>query len=418
ERKLRWLEPPRSVLVIKKPGDTRTESALIEVSRWLTRNYNYLSIYVEDDVYDDLRERESILNPIPRPCNTLPASMSDDENDSPPVKCQGAPDLSFIDLVITLGGDGTILHAGSLFGSECPPIVSFSMGTIGFLLGFGISSYRPTLRRLLEGSDMPVLLRMRLACTVHRQNGERIIVGDRTLKTHVLNEVVLHRGRQPQLITADVFVNDEYLTEKVVADGLIVSTPTGSTAYSLSAGGPILHPSVNSLLINPICPRSLSFRPVLLPPTSVLKMRISSASRGMGEVSVDGKDWWVLRPGEYLRIHRSAYPVPCIARDPRTLSWVHAIRDSLKWNQTFTPARPWEVEPPPLEFVEEDGFGDLGLEREGFSINHFSMDPEASRRFEELRVDVVSDEEEAYKEGVDSSENERQGDDEVKSRAS
>lgn len=89
-----------------------------------------------------------------------------------------------------------------------------------------------------------------------------------------MNEVTLHRGRSPHLTTIDCFVDDEYLTE-CVADGLIVATPTGSTAYSLSAGGPIVHPSVQSLLITPICPRSLSFRTVLLPPSSNIALKVN-----------------------------------------------------------------------------------------------------------------------------------------------
>ncbi|KAJ3342095.1 hypothetical protein HDU93_003311 [Gonapodya sp. JEL0774] len=135
----------------------------------------------------------------------------------------------------------------------------------------------------------------------------------------------------------------------------------------------------------------------------------------MGGVSVDGRDLWVLRGGEYLRIRRSPYPVPCIVRDDRNLSWVHTIRNSLKWNQNFSPARPWHVEGfgvSPLEFVEEDGFGDLGLGREGH-IGAFPTNEEATRRIEELQVDFVSDEEAVYKEGLNGTDDERKGDGEL-----
>jgi NADH kinase len=118
-----------------------------------------------------------------------------------------------------------------------------------------------------------------------------------------MNEVTLHRGRFPHLTTIDCFVDDQYLTE-CVADGLIVATPTGSTAYSLSAGGPIVHPSVQSLLLTPICPRSLSFRTVLLPPSSNIELKIGEKSRSQIEVSIDGQEIFMLHKGEYVKVNR------------------------------------------------------------------------------------------------------------------
>jgi NADH kinase len=117
-------------------------------------------------------------------------------------------------------------------------------------------------------------MRMRLFCSLHQPNGKRIeLDGKEVEDRQVMNEVSLHRGRYPHLTSIECRVDHEYLTE-CIADGLIVSTPTGSTAYSLSAGGPIVHPSVQSLVMTPICPRSLSFRTVLLPPSSIIELKV------------------------------------------------------------------------------------------------------------------------------------------------
>lgn len=131
-----------------------------------------------------------------------------------------------------------------------------------------------------------LMMRMRLFCSLHQLNGKRIEVdGVEVDDRQVMNEVTLHRGRFPHLTTIDCFVDNQYLTE-CVADGLIVSTPTGSTAYSLSAGGPIVHPSVQSMVLTPICPRSLSFRTVLLPPSSNIELKVKRVFNSIKRILV------------------------------------------------------------------------------------------------------------------------------------
>ncbi|KAG8717009.1 NADH kinase pos5, partial [Ceratobasidium sp. 395] len=152
------------------------------------------------------------------------------------------PDRPEIDLIITLGGDGTILHASSMFNTgPVPPVLSFSMGTLGFLLPFHINSLPTALDDVFSGTAT-VLPRMRLACTFHDERGKVIHDEDGGAPLQAMNEITLHRGRSPHLTIINAFVDDAHLTE-AVSDGLIVSTPTGSTAYSLSCGGPIVHPS-------------------------------------------------------------------------------------------------------------------------------------------------------------------------------
>jgi len=183
-----------------------------------------------------------------------------------------------------------------------------------------------------------------------------------------MNEVSLHRGPSPHLNTIDVFVDGQHLTE-AVCDGLIVSTPTGSTAYSLSAGGPIVHPSLSAIVLTPICPRSLSFRPLVFPSSSSITLRVrdlpdqatfyglthflqvGDKSRSASGVSMDGQSSRVLNPGESVRVHASRYPIPCINRSSisddmqdrksegvgpgKEDDWVRDINNLLQYNATF-----------------------------------------------------------------------------------
>jgi NAD kinase len=140
-----------------------------------------------------------------------------------------------------------MLHVSSLFPKTAPPIVSFSLGTLGFLMPFRFEDYQTILDKMINNSQIETLNRMRLQITIKSCDSDSI----QTFQA--LNDVVIHRTRESHLLTVDCFTNDEFLTD-AVADGVIVCTPTGSTAYSLSAGGPIVHPSVQQILLTPISP--------------------------------------------------------------------------------------------------------------------------------------------------------------------
>jgi len=254
-----------------------------------------------------------------------------------------------IDLVVTLGGDGTILHASSLFSvGAVPPVLSFSMGTLGFLLPFHIDDFAKALETVFEGKAT-ILNRMRLSCTFYDHESEKIGTDD--VAWQVMNEVALHRGSSPHLNTIDIFVDGQHLTE-AVSDGVIVSTPTGSTAYSLSAGGPIVHPSLSALVLTPICPRSLSFRPLVFPSSSSVTLRIGDRSRAAAGVSMDGRVSYILNPGDSVTVQASPFPVPCINRSSivednederqgegagpgKEDDWVRDINNLLQYNATF-----------------------------------------------------------------------------------
>ncbi|KAG0171071.1 NADH kinase pos5 [Apophysomyces sp. BC1015] len=315
------------------------------MATWLHEHQPNLNIVVEPEVAEQFHEKLPFVHVI-------------DRN-------QKQEYTRTVDFAITLGGDGTILHLSSLFPKSAPPVLCFSMGTLGFLMSFHYSNFQRVLKDVIDGK-VSLMLRMRLFCSLHQSDGKRISVDGKEIgmvyfglrwvsgsKTPVkgdwqaMNEVSLHRGRYSHLTYIDCYVDDQYLTE-CVADGLIVSTPTGSTAYSLSAGksGPIVHPSVQSFVLTPICPRSLSFRPVLLPPNANIHLKagsfsaesasqIGEASRSQIEVSVDGQEIFMLNKGDYLKVRMSKYPIPCVARINADNDWATDINELLKWNQNF-----------------------------------------------------------------------------------
>ncbi|KAH7048873.1 ATP-NAD kinase-like domain-containing protein [Linnemannia elongata] len=315
--KLHWEEGPRTILIIKKPNDDLTDKALVDVASWIHTKYPHTNIVVEPDVADAFADSLPFVYTIPEGKRVEYTRVTD--------------------LVITLGGDGTILHTSSLFNSAVPPVISFSMGTLGFLLPYHINNYQTALAKLIENQNASLLLRMRLKCTLHGPDGRRLQAKDGSGRINdltVMNEVNLHRGRYPHLTSIGCFVDGHMITE-AVADGLIIASPTGSTAYSLSAGGSIVHPSIQTLLLTPICPRSLSFRPVLLPPNATIQLKIGEKSRGPAEVSLDGKETFFLDKNEFLQVCMSPFPMPCVNRVHAGEDWMKDINDLLKWNQSF-----------------------------------------------------------------------------------
>lgn len=148
----------------------------------------------------------------------------------------------------------------------------------------------------------------------------------------VLNELVVDRGPSPYVSLLELFGDDHHMTT-VQADGLTVSTPTGSTAYSLSAGGSLVHPEVPALLITPICPHTLSFRPMLLPESIDLRICVPYSSRSTAWASFDGRGRIELRQGDHIKVTASAYPFPTVCADNQSTDWFHAISRTLKWNE-------------------------------------------------------------------------------------
>ncbi|KAL9615967.1 MAG: hypothetical protein Q9160_009111 [Pyrenula sp. 1 TL-2023] len=382
-----WPAPLQNVLLVKKECSSTVTDALIEYAKYvpfavrLTRltssrhlkdNYSNLNILMEPQTASETSKAFQF------PIFTTNDAVA--HNSLLHLKT---------DFVTTFGGDGTILHAASLFATShnVPPILSFSMGTLGFLGEWKFAEYkrafrevytaglaiqdRPKLNRdnaveadadssrwsSVQGKSMGstrgarVLIRNRLKVGVFAADGTPIRAS-RTTKSHhndlhAMNEVIIHRGKDPHLAIVEVYVGGRFLTE-AVADGMIISTPTGSTAYSLSSGGSIVHPLVSSVLLTPICPRSLSFRPLVLPASTSVTLRISEKNRSRElEVSIDGVrrshgiavGTEVKVVGEEVRQTRNFWEggIPCVMRGAggvgnRDDGWVGGLNGLLKFN--------------------------------------------------------------------------------------
>ncbi|KAG0183528.1 NADH kinase pos5 [Apophysomyces sp. BC1034] len=272
---LDWTERPRTVLIVKKPNDVKTENALIQMATWLHEHQPNLNIVVEPEVAEQFHEKLPFVHVI-------------DRN-------QKQEYTRTVDFAITLGGDGTILHLSSLFPKSAPPVLCFSMGTLGFLMSFHYSNFQRVLKDVIDGK-VSLMLRMRLFCSLHQSDGKRISVDGKEIgmvyfglrwvsgsKTPVkgdwqaMNEVSLHRGRYSHLTYIDCYVDDQYLTECVIGE----------------------------------------------------------ASRSQIEVSVDGQEIFMLNKGDYLKVRMSKYPIPCVARINADNDWATDINELLKWNQNF-----------------------------------------------------------------------------------
>ncbi|KAJ4934539.1 hypothetical protein JOQ06_007332 [Pogonophryne albipinna] len=300
-QKLTWNKPPKSVLVIKKIRDASLLQPFKELCIFLTEVKDMI-VYVEKKVLED-------------------PAISDDENFGAITEkfCTFRDDLDDIsnrvDFIICLGGDGTLLYASSLFQESVPPVMAFHLGSLGFLTPFKFDTYQSQVDQVIEG-NAAIVLRSRLKVRVLKENWEKkarldekgIILtnGDtesrwKSVQYQVLNEVVVDRGPSSYLSNVDLFL-DGHLITTVQGDGVIVSTPTGSTAYAVAAGASMIHPNVPAIMITPICPHSLSFRPIVVPAGVELKIMLSCDARNTAWVSFDGRKRQEICHGDRLTL--------------------------------------------------------------------------------------------------------------------
>jgi len=232
-----------------------------------------------------------------------------------------------IDFVVCLGGDGTLLYASSMFQQSVPPIMSFHLGSLGFLTPFKFEDFEAQVTYVLEG-HAALTLRSRLRCILIKKEEASVKPSTNQL---VLNEVVINRGPSPYLSNIDLYLDGKMITS-VQGDGLIVSTPTGSTAYAVAAGASMIHPSVPAVMVTPICPHSLSFRPIVVPAGVELKISVSPDSRNTAWVSFDGRKRQELCHGDSLTVTTSIYPIPSICAQDQITDWFDSLAECLHWN--------------------------------------------------------------------------------------
>lgn len=227
-----------------------------------------------------------------------------------------------VDLAIVLGGDGTMLNIVRTLTPLGIPLVGVNQGRLGFLTDISLDTMQQTIDALLDG-EFVTEQRMLLSTRILRDGAE-------VFNSLAFNEVVLHRGNNSNMIEFEVRIDGEYLYNQR-ADGLIVATPTGSTAYALSAGGPLLHPSLDLIALVPVCPHTLSNRPIVVKSESVLEILLHRTTNV--RVRFDSHTYFDLQESDKVVVTRYARTA-CLLH-PVGHSYYHTLREKLLWNKSL-----------------------------------------------------------------------------------
>ncbi|HXY01748.1 MAG TPA: NAD(+)/NADH kinase [Candidatus Limnocylindrales bacterium] len=225
------------------------------------------------------------------------------------------------DLLLVLGGDGTILAAAREAAPNGIPILPVNLGGLGFLTSFTLEELYPALEDALAGR---AAINERVLLMAERTHNGKVLAQQR-----VLNDAVVHKGTLARMIELELYIDSGFVC-RYRADGLIVATPTGSTAYSMSAGGPIVHPEVESILITPICPHTLSDRPVVVSDTSKIELKLAATSDSVF-LTMDGQIGLPMQVGDGVRITRAAERLKLI--HPPNKTYFEILRNKLKWGE-------------------------------------------------------------------------------------
>jgi NAD+ kinase len=231
------------------------------------------------------------------------------------------PDLpGQVDVLVVLGGDGTLLSVARLVGDLGVPILGVNLGGLGFLAALTVDELYPSLDALLR-DELVIEERMMLAATVSRQ-------GERLAEYVALNDMVITKSAMSRIIRLEVAVDDEFATG-YRADGLIISTPTGSTAYCLSAGGPIVFPTMDAVVLTPICSHTLTNRPIVLPASQRIEVTLVTDQDVM--LTADGQVGFALKPWDTVEIRRASSRIRLLR--PPHKHFISVLRTKLKWGE-------------------------------------------------------------------------------------
>jgi len=228
------------------------------------------------------------------------------------------------DLAIVVGGDGSLLGAARDLSKSSIPILGVNRGRLGFLTDISPEELEQRLARVLEGEYIE---EKRFLLDTHvKRNGEPMGFGT------ALNDIVLHPGRSTRMIGFDLYIEGQFVYSQL-SDGLIVSTPTGSTAYALSAGGPIMHPKLDAIVLVPMFPHTLSSRPIVVDGGSEIKLIIDEANETWPQVSCDGQQELACAPGDSISIAKKPFRLNLI--HPSDHNFYATCREKLGWASTI-----------------------------------------------------------------------------------
>jgi len=237
---------------------------------------------------------------------------------------EGCPRLqipTLSDMIIVLGGDGTMLSVCRLVGERETPILGVNIGGLGFLTEVQREEIYDVLEEVLKGK-CPVEERIMLEAHVYRKD-------ESIAEYAVMNDVVVNKGALARIIDLETYIDRDYVTT-FRADGLIVATPTGSTAYALSAGGPILYPTLKSIVLAPICPHMLTNRPIVLPDNVLIEMILRSPAEDVF-LTVDGQVGFSLNLDDIIEVKKSQFKTKLLT--PSGKKYFQILRTKLKWGE-------------------------------------------------------------------------------------
>jgi NAD+ kinase len=226
-----------------------------------------------------------------------------------------------VDLAIVLGGDGTMISAARLLKNSNAPVLGINYGSLGYITEFRIEELYESLERVLIG-DFTLDSRVTLDVT-HERNGKQLS------KNRVLNDVVINKAALARIIEIEATLDDLYVND-FRADGLIISTPTGSTAYNLSAGGPIVFPSMNAIVMTPICPFTLSNRPIVVPDSAKIELKLKTENEEVA-LTLDGQIGFVLTIDDIIRVRKSKTTLNLVK--PPNRNYFDVLRNKLRWGR-------------------------------------------------------------------------------------
>jgi len=225
------------------------------------------------------------------------------------------------DLIVVLGGDGTMISTARLIGDSDALVLGINYGSLGYLTDFRIEEMFPALEAIFVGEyeiDRRVMLHAE-----HWRGEEKLASG------RVLNDVVINKAALARIIEIDVSL-DGFFVNSFRADGLIISTPTGSTAYNLSAGGPIIYPSMNAVVLTPICPFTLTNRPIVIPDDAMIELRLRQENEGV-VLTLDGQIGYTMTIDDCVRIRKSRTTFNLV--QPANRNYFDVLRNKLKWGR-------------------------------------------------------------------------------------
>jgi NAD+ kinase len=233
----------------------------------------------------------------------------------------GPPQVEGVDLVVSLGGDGTVLYAARVAAPWSIPVLPINLGRLGFIAEFGASEWRSAINAWAQGC-LPVSKRLMLAIEVLRGD-------DKMASFWALNDATVSSQGIAKLLGFCVRMGGSRPV-RYRADGVIVATPTGSTAYNLAAGGPVLHPEMEAMVVNPVCPFTLSNRPLVVPATEAVEIAIEENKRTGAILTVDGQEIFTLRQGDRIRI--SGAPKKALIHVAEGFAFYELLRSKLAWS--------------------------------------------------------------------------------------